>query len=91
MAGTPALYERERDWEKVRIPGPIKEDILIYVSKYFNTFLNASISLQKLEIVILCVMQFNSAFPFFVVQEHCHDGNPTYQAEIRCLPRNRFL
>jgi hypothetical protein len=32
VAGTPALYERERDWEKVHIPGPIKEDILIYVS-----------------------------------------------------------
>ncbi|KAJ4433156.1 hypothetical protein ANN_15413 [Periplaneta americana] len=31
VAGTPALYERERDWEKVRIPGPIKEDILIYL------------------------------------------------------------
>jgi hypothetical protein len=40
VAGTPALYERERDWEKVRIPGPIKEDILIYVSTYFSIFLN---------------------------------------------------
>jgi hypothetical protein len=32
VAGTPALYEREKEWEKVHIPGPIKEDILIYVS-----------------------------------------------------------
>ena len=40
VAGTPALYERERDWEKVHIPGPIKEDILIYVSTYFSIFLS---------------------------------------------------
>jgi len=39
VAGTPALYDRERDWEKVHIPGPIKEDILIYVSTYFSIFL----------------------------------------------------
>lgn len=32
VAGTPALYERDRDLEKVKIPGPIEEDILIYVS-----------------------------------------------------------
>ncbi|XP_015187266.1 PREDICTED: A disintegrin and metalloproteinase with thrombospondin motifs 7-like isoform X2 [Polistes dominula] len=31
VAGTPALYERERDREKIRIPGPIKEDITIYL------------------------------------------------------------
>lgn len=31
VAGTPALYERDRDREKVRIPGPIKEDIAVYV------------------------------------------------------------
>ncbi|XP_043799822.1 A disintegrin and metalloproteinase with thrombospondin motifs 7-like isoform X3 [Apis laboriosa] len=31
VAGTPALYERDRDREKVRIPGPIKEDIAIYL------------------------------------------------------------
>jgi len=40
VAGTPALYDRERDWEKVHISGPIKEDILIYVSTYFSIFLN---------------------------------------------------
>jgi len=40
VAGTPALYERERDWEKVHIPGPTKEDILIYVSTsvYFSVY-----------------------------------------------------
>ncbi|XP_063991200.1 A disintegrin and metalloproteinase with thrombospondin motifs 7-like isoform X2 [Diachasmimorpha longicaudata] len=31
VAGTPALYERDRDKEKVRIPGPIKEDIIVYL------------------------------------------------------------
>ncbi|XP_026670951.1 A disintegrin and metalloproteinase with thrombospondin motifs 12-like isoform X2 [Ceratina calcarata] len=31
VAGTPALYERDRDKEKVRIPGPIKEDIAVYL------------------------------------------------------------
>lgn len=36
VAGTPALYERDHDKEKVRIPGPIKEDIVIYVSYFFH-------------------------------------------------------
>lgn len=36
VAGTPALYERDRDWEKINIPGPIKEDILIYVIIQWN-------------------------------------------------------
>ncbi|KAJ8669558.1 hypothetical protein QAD02_000817, partial [Eretmocerus hayati] len=31
IAGTLALYERDRDQEKVRIPGPIKEDIVLYL------------------------------------------------------------
>lgn len=35
VAGTPALYERDHDKEKVRIPGPIKEDIVVYVSTIF--------------------------------------------------------
>ncbi|XP_032687122.1 A disintegrin and metalloproteinase with thrombospondin motifs 7-like isoform X2 [Odontomachus brunneus] len=30
VAGTPALYEREQDKEKIRIPGPIKEAITVY-------------------------------------------------------------
>jgi hypothetical protein len=28
------LYERDRDREKIRIPGPIKEDIAVYVSAF---------------------------------------------------------
>jgi hypothetical protein len=52
VAGTPALYERERDWEKVRIPGPIKEDILIYVSTYFSTFLSFCPNFKKAEIIL---------------------------------------
>ncbi|KAJ9586000.1 hypothetical protein L9F63_020364, partial [Diploptera punctata] len=31
VAGTPALYERDRDLEKVHMPGPIKEDVVIYL------------------------------------------------------------
>jgi hypothetical protein len=52
VAGTPALYERERDWEKVRIPGPIKEDILIYVSTYISIFLNICPSLKTINYCI---------------------------------------
>lgn len=32
MAGAQAIYERDRDWEKVRISGPLAEDIKVYVS-----------------------------------------------------------
>lgn len=32
VAGAQALYERENEVEKIRIPGPIKESILVYVS-----------------------------------------------------------
>ncbi|XP_052742617.1 A disintegrin and metalloproteinase with thrombospondin motifs 7 isoform X1 [Bicyclus anynana] len=32
VAGTQAIYERDRDWEKVRIVGPLTEDIKVYVS-----------------------------------------------------------
>lgn len=32
IAGAQALYERENELEKLRIPGPIKEAIVIYVS-----------------------------------------------------------
>ncbi|CAG4935187.1 unnamed protein product [Colias eurytheme] len=30
VAGTPAIYEKNRDWEKVRISGPLAEDIKVY-------------------------------------------------------------
>lgn len=43
VAGAQAIYERDRDWEKVRITGPIEEDIKVYVSDvklkyYFQRF-----------------------------------------------------
>lgn len=28
------MYERDRDKEKIRIPGPIKENIAVYVSRF---------------------------------------------------------
>ena len=52
VAGTPALYERDRDREKVRIPGPIKEDIAIYVRNQ-----------SRSTIILLLFHQFH---PFFV-------------------------
>lgn len=32
VAGAQALYERKNELEKIRIPGPIREPILVYVS-----------------------------------------------------------
>lgn len=32
IAGTVGLYERENELEKLKIPGPIKEDISLFVS-----------------------------------------------------------
>lgn len=40
VAGTPALYERDHDKEKIRIPGPIREDIVVYVSYFFTHYLS---------------------------------------------------
>ncbi|XP_075979285.1 ADAM metallopeptidase with thrombospondin type 1 motif B [Anticarsia gemmatalis] len=34
VAGAQAIYERDRDWEKVRIPGPLVEDIKVYQRIY---------------------------------------------------------
>lgn len=42
VAGTPALYERDRDREKIRIPGPIKEDIAVYVIYYLNKYIRGA-------------------------------------------------
>jgi hypothetical protein len=38
IAGAVGLYERENDQEKLKIPGPIKEEISLYVSfsKFFK-------------------------------------------------------
>ncbi|XP_033219978.1 A disintegrin and metalloproteinase with thrombospondin motifs 7-like isoform X2 [Belonocnema kinseyi] len=52
VAGTPALYERDHDKEKVRIPGPIKEDIaiyLIYRGNYRNFGLKYEYTVPKKE------------------------------------------
>ncbi|XP_077291043.1 ADAM metallopeptidase with thrombospondin type 1 motif B [Arctopsyche grandis] len=46
VAGTPALYERDRDWEKINIPGPIKEDILIYQMIYTGRHRNPGVRYQ---------------------------------------------
>lgn len=32
IAGSAGLYERDNDLEKLKVPGPIKEDISLYVS-----------------------------------------------------------
>lgn len=39
IAGTVGLYERDSDEERLKIPGPIKEDISLYV-KSSSTFLS---------------------------------------------------
>nr|CAD7569776.1 unnamed protein product [Timema californicum] len=50
VAGSTALYEREKDMEKVRIPGPIKEDILIYLA---NTIVVLSSTAEDGEIELI--------------------------------------
>lgn len=35
VAGAQALYERKNEFEKIHIPGPITESILVYVSSLF--------------------------------------------------------
>lgn len=34
IAGSIGLYERENEQEKLKIPGPIKDDISVYVSAH---------------------------------------------------------
>jgi hypothetical protein len=36
VAGAQALYERDNQLEKIRIPGPIREPIVVYVSHFEN-------------------------------------------------------
>lgn len=38
IAGAMGLYERENEIEKLKIPGPIREDIALYVRKSLQTF-----------------------------------------------------
>lgn len=50
VAGTPALYERDRDLEKIHIPGPVKEDIIIYLifrGRYRNFGVNYEYTVPK--------------------------------------------
>ncbi|XP_034943192.1 A disintegrin and metalloproteinase with thrombospondin motifs 7 isoform X2 [Chelonus insularis] len=52
VAGTPALYERDHEKEKVRIPGPIKEDIVVYLiyrGHYRNLGLHYEYTIPKSE------------------------------------------
>ncbi|KAJ8714545.1 hypothetical protein PYW07_002770 [Mythimna separata] len=46
VAGTPAIYERDRDWEKVRIVGPLKEDIKVYQMIYRGRHRNPGVTYQ---------------------------------------------
>lgn len=38
IAGTTGLYERENEMEKLKIPGPIKDDIALFVSPFLHIF-----------------------------------------------------
>ncbi|KAF5299315.1 hypothetical protein FQA39_LY02488 [Lamprigera yunnana] len=52
VSGTQALYERENELEKIRIPGPIKEPILIYVlfrGKAYNPGISYQYTISKRE------------------------------------------
>lgn len=52
IAGATGLYERENEMEKLKIPGPIKEDITLFVS--FHKFPISSQILTKFSLS-LCV------------------------------------
>ncbi|CAH0687809.1 unnamed protein product [Spodoptera exigua] len=46
VAGTQAIYERDRDWEKVRIVGPLAEDIKVYQRIYRGRHRNPGVTYQ---------------------------------------------
>ncbi|KAL0821080.1 hypothetical protein ABMA28_005711 [Loxostege sticticalis] len=46
VAGAQAIYERDRDWEKVRISGPIAEDIKVYQRIYRGRHRNPGVTYQ---------------------------------------------
>ncbi|XP_026741439.1 A disintegrin and metalloproteinase with thrombospondin motifs 12 [Trichoplusia ni] len=46
VAGTQAIYERDRDWEKVRIIGPLAEDIKVYQRIYRGRHRNPGVTYQ---------------------------------------------
>ncbi|CAK1542142.1 unnamed protein product [Leptosia nina] len=46
VAGAPAVYERDRDWEKVRISGPLAEDIKVYQRIFRGRHRNPGVTYQ---------------------------------------------
>ncbi|CAH2087110.1 unnamed protein product [Euphydryas editha] len=46
VAGAQAIYERDRDWEKVRIIGPIAEDIKVYQRIFRGKHRNPGVTYQ---------------------------------------------
>lgn len=46
VAGAQAIYERDRDWEKVRISGPITEDIKVYQRIFRGRHRNPGVTYQ---------------------------------------------
>ncbi|CAH0724922.1 unnamed protein product, partial [Brenthis ino] len=46
VAGTQAIYERDRDWEKVRISGPLAEDIKVYQRIFRGRHRNPGVTYQ---------------------------------------------
>ncbi|KAG8278116.1 negative regulation of cellular response to hepatocyte growth factor stimulus [Homalodisca vitripennis] len=58
IAGSAALYERHKELEKLRIPGPVKEDILIYSGQCGTqsaTRFNMTEEVRELRRAVLCV------------------------------------
>ncbi|XP_026493067.2 A disintegrin and metalloproteinase with thrombospondin motifs 7 [Vanessa tameamea] len=46
VAGAQAVYERDRDWEKVRISGPLAEDIKVYQRIFRGKHRNPGVTYQ---------------------------------------------
>nr|XP_032514360.1 A disintegrin and metalloproteinase with thrombospondin motifs 7 [Danaus plexippus plexippus] len=46
VAGAQAIYERDRDWEKVRISGPLAEDIKVYQRIFRGKHRNPGVTYQ---------------------------------------------
>lgn len=46
VAGAQAIYERDRDWEKVRISGPLAEDIKVYQRIFRGRHRNPGVTYQ---------------------------------------------
>ncbi|XP_068622404.1 A disintegrin and metalloproteinase with thrombospondin motifs 7 [Battus philenor] len=46
VAGAPAIYERDRDWEKVHISGPLAEDIKVFQRIFGGKHRNPGVTYQ---------------------------------------------